>query len=230
MREKDEKSTLVMQADQLLKAGDFEYAIGGGQAIDLFLRYESRVHGDIDVVAFWKDRDKIIQFMQSRGFSVYEMLGGGRVHRITDLSKQMYLKRNICCFQEGCPLVKVYPLDDDDCGWFEFFHIGQTELDFIEFLFNDRSETHFEYARNREIKRELEKAILCSDSVPYLAPEMCLLYKSTDTEREGYQRDFELAWGAMNEEQQEWLKTSLCSLYAQGHKWLSCIQQNESTE
>lgn len=221
----DEKSALVIQASQLLKAGDFEYAIGGGQAIDLFLRYESRVHGDIDIVAFWKDRDKIIQFMQSRGFYVYEMLGGGRVHRITDLSKQMYLKRNICCFREGCPLVKVYPLDDDDCGWFDFFHIGQKKLDFIEFLFNDRSETHFEYARNREIKRELDKAILFSDGVPYLSPEMCLLYKSTDTEREGYQQDFELACKAMNSEQREWFKNALLRLNPQGHKWLSYMQQ-----
>ena len=91
------KSTLVMQANQLLQAGDFEYAIGGGQAIDLFLGYESRMHGDIDVIAFLK-------------------------------------------------------------------------------------------------------------------------------EREGYQQDFELAYGAMNEEQQNWLKTALCSLYPQGHKWISYMQ------
>lgn len=218
------KSTLVTQANELLQAGGFAYAIGGGQAIDLFLGYESRVHGDIDVVAFWPERDKIIQFMQSWGFHVYEMLGGGRVHRITDLSRQMRVKRNICCFQEGCPLVKVYPPDADDCGWFEFFHIGQTRLDFVEFLFNDQSATHFEYARNRAIQRELDKAILYADGVPYLAPELCLLYKSTDTEREGYRQDFELAYRAMNEDQQAWLQAALSRVYPQGHKWLSSMQ------
>ena len=76
----------------------------------------------------------------------------------------------------------------------------------------------FEYARNREIKRELDKAILFSDGVPYLSPEMCLLYKSTDTEREGYQQDFELACKAMNSEQREWLKNALLRLNPQGHK------------
>ena len=58
------KFSLVSQANELLKAGGFEYAVGGGQAIDLFLGYESRTHGDIDIIAFWKDRDMIIQFMQ----------------------------------------------------------------------------------------------------------------------------------------------------------------------
>ena len=219
------KFSLMSQTNELLKAGGFEYAVGGGQAIDLFLGYESRTHGDIDIIAFWKDRDMIIQFMQSQGFYVYEMLGGGRAHRITDLSKQMYLKRNICCFREGCPLVKVYPLDADGCGRFEFFHVGQTELDFVEFLFNDKSETHFEYARNREIKRELGKAILFSGGVPYLCPEMCLLYKSTYTEREGYRQDFELACGAMNAEQRDWLEDALFKQNPQGHKWLSYMRR-----
>ncbi len=183
--------------------------------------YESRRHSDIDICSYWNDRDKIILFMQSQEFYVYEMLGGGRVHRITDVSKQMHKKSNICCFKDGCPLVKVYEPDESDCSWFEFFHIGQTKLDFIEFLFNDRSETHFEYARNREIKRELGKAILSPNGIPYLSPEICLLYKSTDMEREGYQQDFELAYHAMNSEQREWLKSALSIMYPQGHKWLN---------
>ena len=213
-------NSLIAQANGLLKSGGFGYAFCGGQAIDLFLGYESRTHGDIDVCAYWSDRDGIIRFMQSRGFSVYEMLGGGRAHRITDISRQIREKRNIFCFRDGCSLVRVYPLDENDCCRLEFFHIGQTELDFIEFLFNDRSETDFEYARDREIKREIGRAVLFADGVPYLAPELCLLYKSTDTERDGYQRDFELACRAMSAEQQSWLQSALKRLYPQGHKWI----------
>lgn len=102
----------------MLKGGGFDYAFCGGQAIDLFLGYESRRHGYIDICSYWNDRDKIILFMQSQGFYVYEMLGGGRVHRITDVSKQMHKKSNICCFKEGCPLVKVYEPDESDCSFF----------------------------------------------------------------------------------------------------------------
>lgn len=211
---------LIIEANDLLKDGGFEYAFCGGQAVDLFLGYESRTHGDIDVCAFWDQRDKIILYMQSRGFQVYEMLGGGRAHRITDVSKQIYEKRNIFCFKEGCPLVKLYPLDEDDCCWMEFFHVGQTELNFVEFLFNDKSDAYFEYARDREVKRELDKALLSCDGIPYMSPELCLLYKSTDTEREGYQQDFELAYKAMSEEQRHWLENALTKLYPEGHKWI----------
>lgn len=214
---------LVKQADAFLRAGGFAYAIGGGQAIDLFLGYESRVHGDIDVIAFWDERDRIIQFMWEHGFHVCEMLGGGRVHHITDLARQRYVKRNLCCFRDGCPLVKAYPPDEDGCGRFEFFHTGQTELDFIEFLFNDKSATHFIYARDREIQRALDKAVLDADGVPYLAPELCLLYKSTDTEREGYQQDFELASAVLDGEQRAWLQRALERCYPHEHKWLAAL-------
>ncbi len=211
---------LILQANDLLKRGNFEYAFCGGQAVDLFLGYESRIHGDIDVCAYWNGRDEIIRFMQSQGFQVYEMLGGGRAHRITDVSKQIREKRNIFCFKDSCPLIRLYPLDENDCCWIEFSHVGQTELDFVEFLFNDRSETRFEYARDREITREIGKAVLSADGIPYLAPELCLLYKSTVIDREGYQQDFELAYRAMNGEQRAWLQRALKRLYPQGHRWI----------
>ena len=136
---------LIQEANELLKNGGFDYAFCGGQGLDLFLGYESRTHGDIDICAFRDDRDRIIQYMQSQGFEVYEMLGGGRAHRITDVSDQIRIRGNIFCFLEGCPLVKTYPPDEDGCCWMEFFHIGQTRLDFIEFLFNDRTSESFEY-------------------------------------------------------------------------------------
>lgn len=167
-------TNLILEANNLLKDGGFEYAFCGGQAIDLFLGYESRVHGDIDICVYWEERDKIIAYMQAKGFDVYEMLGGGKAHHITDLSNQRRLKKNIFCFLEGCPLVKTYPPDEDGNCWMEFFHVGQTQLNFIEFLFNDKSADTFEYARNREIKREMGKAILdkclkisLEENIPY---------------------------------------------------------------
>ena len=220
----DHMNRLIPEADELLKNGGFEYAFCGGQALDLFLGYESRVHGDIDVCAYWNDRDSIIQYMQSLGFEVYEMLGGGRAHRITDVSDQIGKKKNIFCFRNGCPLVKTYPPDEDGCCWMEFFHIGQTKLDFIEFLFNDKTQKAFQYARNREITLGLEKAVLFSEGIPYLSPELCLLYKSTNIEREGYQQDFELAWKAMSPSQRDWLRNALLCEYPNGHPWLNIMR------
>ena len=213
-------NNLLEEAVKLLKGQTFEYAICGGHAVDLFLGYESRKHGDIDILAYWKDRNSIILYMQSMGYKVYEMLGEGLAHHITDINHQEYKKQNIFCLTNDCELVKKTPTDETGIYIIDFYHVGQTKLNFVEFLFNDRDEYNFLYARNKAIKRELSKAILHKEDTYYLAPELLLLYKSTDTEREGYQQDFELAFLKMNEDQKEWLNNSLKIMYPDGHKWL----------
>jgi hypothetical protein len=211
---------LIKQANELLKNQPFEYAFCGGFAVDLFLGFESRKHGDIDIHAYWKDRNAIIEYMWSLGFNICEMLGGGKAHLITDINRQSMAKRNIFCFKDGCELVQLSKTSQEDIYFINFRHIGQTKLDFIEFLFNDRSDSQFLYARNHGIRRNLSKAILSSGEIPYLAPEICLLYKSTDIEREGYQQDYDMAMSKMADEQKEWLNRSLASLYPEGHKWI----------
>lgn len=214
-------NTLIGEANELLRDQDFEYAVCGGFAIDLFLGYESRKHGDIDILAYWKDRNAIIEYMQSKGYEVFEMLGGGKCHRITDINNQMFQKRNIFCSKDNCELVQLWETSEEDILFIDFKHIGQTKLNFMEFLFNDKSATDFLYARNHDVKRSLDKAVLFADGIPYLAPEICLLYKSTDITREGYQHDYEKAFGKMSEDQRDWLNRALNTMFPDGHKWIN---------
>lgn len=211
---------LVFQANRLLTGQGFMYAICGGQAIDLFLGYTSRTHGDIDILAFWPERDRVIAYMQSRGYTVFEPIGGGQAHLVSDIADQRQVKRNIFCIAEGCELVRLAPAGERGIYNIDFLRGGQPSLRFVEFLFNHKTDTHFLYARDHSIIRELDRAILQRGGVPYLSPELCLLYKSTDTAREGYQQDFELAVRAMNQEQKEWLNCSLRALFPHGHPWL----------
>ena len=210
---------LIEEANTLLQGQDFSYGICGGFALDLFLGYESRTHGDIDVLAFWEDRDSIIAYMQSKGFLVYEMLGGGKVHRITDIRIQDKLRKNIFCCTEECELVRLYDTEEPDVYWFDFQHTGLSKLNYIEVLFNEKTEEEFVYSRDNRIRRELAKSILQKDGIPYLAPELCLLFKSTDIEREGYQQDFELTVERLNEEHKAWFENAMELLYPEGHKW-----------
>ena len=212
-------NNLIRQANKLLKNCGFEYAFCGGWAIDLFIGAETRKHGDIDILAYWPERDTIIQHMQSLGFQVYEMIGGGKAHHITDIHNQIKCKRNIFCFTQDCELVCLSSTDEADIYFVNFKHIGQTKLNFVEFLFNDKDDTDLLYARNNAIKQELSDAILYNGSLPYLSPEMCLLYKSTDTEREGYQSDYDNAMANMNQRQRRWLDDALTIMYPEGHKW-----------
>lgn len=212
-------NNLIVQANELLQNHGFEYAFCGGWAIDLFLGTETRKHGDIDILAYWPERDTIIQYMQSLGFQVYEMLGGGRVHYITDICNQIKSKRNIFCCTPDCELVNLSTAEDTDIYFLDFKHTGLTKLNFIEFLFNDKDDTDLFYARNHAVREALTDAILYSGSLPYLSPEMCLLYKSTDTEREGYQSDYDNAMANMNGRQRCWLNDALVVMYPEGHKW-----------
>ncbi|MDE5892009.1 MAG: hypothetical protein K2H45_03685, partial [Acetatifactor sp.] len=153
-------NSLLDEAVNLLKRQSWEWAVCGGLGIDLFLGYESRRHGDIDILAYWKDRDDIIRSMWEEGYQVYEMLGGGKVHHITDIQVQRYEKRNIFAMLEGCELVRLTPTGEKDIYDNHFSHEGLKKLNFVEFLFNDRDEDWFYYARNKAVKRELSKAIL----------------------------------------------------------------------
>jgi hypothetical protein len=214
-------NALIKQAYEILRNKQFEYAFCGGSAIDLFLGYESRMHGDIDISSYWKDRNNIIEHMWELNFSVYEMLGEGKAHHITDIEDQKKIKRNIFCFRDTCDLIRLSATDERGIYYIDFQHIGQTKPDFIEFLFNDRTDTDFIYARNHDIRRTLDKAVLMNEGIPYLAPEICLLYKSTDISREGYQKDHDNAIGKMTEEQKRWLNDALVEMYPEGHKWIN---------
>ena len=118
-------------------------------------------------------------------------------------------------------LIQLSATDEAGIYYINFRNTGQTKLDFIEFLFNSRNDTDFIYARNNEIKRALDKAILKNEGIPYLAPEVCLLYKSTDIIREGYQSDFDKAIVKMTDEQKDWLNDALIKTYPEGHEWIN---------
>ena len=214
---------LVLECNELLKDGGFEYAFCGGYAIELFLDKTVRKHGDIDISVFWDERDKIILFMQSLGWRVYELCGGGKAHYISDVANQIKAKRNIFCMTNNCEIVSLTPIDEPDMFIVDFDHKGQDKLTFIEFLFNNKDSDRFLYARNHDVSLLLSQAILTRHEIKYLAPEMVLLYKSTDIERDGYQTDYDLAIQAMAAEQKNWLKNALEAMNPDGHKWLSNI-------
>ena len=211
---------LIREADELLKSGGFEYAICGGFAIELFLDRTVRKHGDIDITAFWDERDKIILYMQSLGWSVYELYGGGMAHHITDVSNQLKVKRNIFCMKNDCSIVTLTPTNEADMFVVDFDHNGQDKLTFVEFLLNDAEAGNFLYARNHAVFLPLSQAILTRNGIRYLAPEMVLLYKSTDTERVGYQIDYDTAMEMMSDKQKMWLHDALTVMNPAGHKWL----------
>lgn len=210
---------LLLQTKALLADAPFDWAVCGGFAIDLFLGRETRVHGDIDLCALEKDRPNIQRFMLEKGWNVYEFRGMGKV-RPLEGSSSSETGRNLMCFLPGCDLVQFYPCEDEGLLYHQFFHKGLTELNYLEFLFSPTDGNQLIFSQSPAICRQLDKAILHRDGIPYLAPEIALLHKAREPERPESIADFQTAFPSMDAEQKRWFQESLALLFPKGHPWL----------
>ena len=211
---------LITQLNCFMANTGLDYAICGGHAIDLFLGKKTRQHKDLDAIIYWEDRDRIVQHMLDEGWEIYEPCGTPYMHKINNISDQMRVKSNIWCIK---PTNQHYKCTEHEKDMFavDFDNSEQTDLDYIEFLFNTKTDEHFLYSRNHDVKLELNRAVLHIGNFPCLAPEMVLLYKSTAADEPEYQLDFDNTIVKLNNEQLSWLKESLVFMFPDGHKWLN---------
>ena len=209
---------LLTLANDVIQNANIKWAVCGGFALDLFLGREIRNHSDIDICVFEKDRDVILKYMLQNNWNLYEFRGNGKV-RPLNITSSSEVGRNLMCIKGECDIVKFYPCEDANLLWYEFFHTGIKELNYLEFLFNIANEEYFIFNKEQGIQRELSKAILFNDNIPFLAPEIVLLYKSSRSENREYHYDFEQTYPYMNDEQKEWFNQNLNVLHPDGHIW-----------
>ena len=204
---------LLRSLRALLEDSAIRWAICGGFALDLFLGQETRAHGDLDIAVPEGERGRIEPFMRARGWRVYEFRGQGRL-RPLDAHATSETGRNLMCVQEGCELVTFWPCDEPGMVLHEWHATGIRTLNYMEFLFHE--ERDGAYLFEDGLYRSADKAYLCRDGVPYLAPELVLRYKASQPEREVNQRDYETVFSRMNRERQAWLLQAL----PPEHPWL----------
>ena len=183
---------LLTEVKQLLQEADFPWAVCGGFGLDLFLDEEIRTHGDMDICVFEENRQENLRYMLERDWKVYEFRGMG----------------------------KVRPMGDERDQYHQFFHTGIRKLNYLEFLFNRAEKGEFLCDSGKGIRRKLTDSIRYRDEIPYLAPEIALLYKASRHEEEKNRWDFERVYPRMDQDQQNWLLESLKALYPQGHPWI----------
>jgi hypothetical protein len=151
-------------------------------------------------------------------------MGGGKIHLITDTDNQKLIKLNIFCVKEGCSFFHT-ELIEDDIYKCDIDHVEQKNLDYIEFLFNKRTVDEFIYSRNGDIRQMLDKAIMRKNSIAYFAPELVLLYKSTDLAREENRQDFDLISPLLPDDSRQWLKNALTIVFPNGHEWIIRLER-----
>ncbi len=93
----------------------------------------------------------------------------------------------------------------------------------LELMLDEAANGNWIYRRQRQIQRPIEVAIRrTSQGMPYLAPEIQLLYKSHRT-RERDQADFELTAPRLDQRSRWWLRDAL-QMLEPAHPWLPLLR------
>ena len=173
------------------------WAVAGGWALDLFLGRESRPHKDVDV-AIWRRDQRALQH-QLRGFALCKVVNGNLV----EWSRGDWL---------DLPVHEI--------------HASRVGMAF-EILLNECDDAQWIFRRNQRIRRDLPAALLTSGTVPFLAPEVVLLYKSNDPSPTNEQ-DFANVAPRLSLEQTLWLSRALATC-DESHPWLRVLASATSS-
>jgi hypothetical protein len=154
-----------------------KWFICGGWSLDLFIGNETRKHNDIEIGIFRKDQVKLFDYFKEIEFHYVD-----NVHNY----------RNINWKGELLNL----PIHELHCK------IGDMDL---EILLNECDENNWIFRRDNKIKVKLNEAIKFYDNIPYLSPELVLLYKLNSI-REKDEFDFKSIVPKISKEKIYWLK------------------------
>ena len=173
-----------------------DWWIAGGQAIDLFLGWETRSHGDLDVEMFRSDRSVLFEVFE--GWDLQAMSEGSLVPWSDP--------RNLADSVFG-----IWARPTPDQPW-------QVEIMLAD---GDRSEWRFR--RDPSIRMPGERLIATTaDGVPYCTPEVQLLYKSKMARPKD---DVDLAHclHRLNHQQRRWLIDAIATT-APDHPWAGVLE------
>ncbi|MCM3757528.1 hypothetical protein M3197_08500 [Sporosarcina aquimarina] len=165
----------------------------GGWAIDLFVGKETREHQDLEIAVFRKD--------------------------------QIYLKD----YLEGWEFKKV--IKGELHSWKnEFLELPIHEIhasnilteDTIEILLNETKDGDWKFRRDTRISCPINSVwSVTKRGIPYLNPEIVLLYKAKNTREKDHQ-DFVTVKDYLEDDQKKWLRDAL-ELHEPEHYWLQFL-------
>ncbi|ARI78874.1 nucleotidyltransferase domain-containing protein [Halobacillus mangrovi] len=179
-----------MKVKKLMRTYPGKWMIAGGWAIDLHIGEETRDHNDLEVAIF-RDEQPYLQDLL-KGWEVQVVSNGQLV--AWDFEKSL-----------EPPLHEI--------------HASFFGKEAVEFLLNERRHGKWRFRRDTKISFPLSSMNLQSEyGIPYLNPEIVLLYKAKQTQEKDHQ-DFHYVFPFLNEHQKEWLKQALMH-HQPEHQWL----------
>lgn len=176
--------------------------IAGGWAIDLFVGRQTRPHGDCDIVVLRKDQIAVQRHLQ--GWQLYA----------ADTSWGL----RPCSADEFLP----QRIHDIWCrrGWKEPWA--------FQLMLAEDLRDEWVFRRNPQIGGQISKLGTTDEQgIPYLVPEIQLLYKACPIPSDKDEADFAIATPLLGDSAGAWLLTALTQLYPAGHTWIEELRKTE---
>lgn len=193
------KPVSVVEAFDIFKTIPIKWAIAGGWALDLHIGKQTRLHKDIDIFIFRKDQLAVFNHL-SKNWILYKAEKG----ELTSWNDGEFLNLTN----------DIWVCKDHKSPWsFQIMLVDSDKEDWI-------------YRREKSIRKNIDNLYLkTKDGIPYLKPEIQLLYKSgSSTVREKDQNDFQSILPFLNPSEIEWLNIALQTQFPNGHPWIKEIE------
>jgi len=189
------------EAARLFASLTSRWWIAGGWALDLFMGMESRPHGDLDIGVLRREAAQVIEAL--RDWELFEAQDG-RLLRLHQREPRPQVNSLWCRPRGGSRWVFELLLDDSD---------GEAWV----------------FRRQRDIRRPLAAAIRRDRTrIPYLAPEIGLLYKA-QRPRAGDELDFRNVAPRLDDGARAWLHDALTRIEPD-HPWLEALAATRGKE
>lgn len=178
----------------LLADHEFPWWVAGGWAMDLFVGRSIRSHADIDIAVPRSAQADLADAF--KGWDIQVAAGGV----LTPWTPGDWL--------EGGARHQFWMRREPSRGWM------------IEVLLEEGG-PEWMFRRNPEVRRPWGAfGLRSADGVPYVAPEIALLYKAAAHQVEKNATDFEEVSPNLQAEQRAWLASALTTAHP-GHPWIA---------
>jgi hypothetical protein len=186
---------LLKDALRLFDSVDASWWVAGGWAIDLWLGRQTRQHVDLDVA-----------ILRSEQRAFWELLAGWDLHLGTAPDVvEPWSQRDVVTL----PLHAVWCRPTPESDWA------------FEILLNDSKGDDWLFRRDHGVRMPLTQLGGQNDGLPYLKPEVVLLYKAKNLRAIDH-ADFEQARPRLNASARRWLRNALQRVHP-GHEWLAAL-------
>jgi len=192
------KPLSLLDAQKLLTNLAISWWIAGGVAIDLFVGYETRKHGDFDIGIFRKDQLILQAYLNEWDLHKTNQPG------LKPWPKGEYL--SIGVNQVWCRRAQASPWE-------------------MEVMFMEVEGQRWYYRREPRVSGPISNLWMkTQEGIRYLAPEIQLLYKASKTPKEKDDKDFDIVLPLLSNEKKNWLKSALKVQFPEGHVWIEQLE------